>query len=332
MQALKLALAELDRVLIWHHPSPFTTFHPKLYIFDGEALGEVYFGSNNLTVGGLETNCEAGVLLSYDLPVEAVGWARATESWTELIGHPNSVRLDLQVLAQLVEQDKLQDETLPSIRLGPGGGRAVIARAAGLLFPYSPTVPPSVRPKPQAARPRRSSRRTAVQVAAAVAATVAPGLPTALVIQIVPHHNGEVFLSKRAVNEYPVFFGFPFTGRTVPKTPGNKPYPQRSPDPVTEWKIYDRQGRVFRSLEDFRLNTVFYKLKGEIRITIPPDVARQIQARSILVMKRPSAPSALDYQCEVFPPDSAQYRSLLPACNETMPAGGSGTPRKFGWL
>jgi len=36
VQALKLALAELDRVLIWHHPSPFTTFHPKLYIFDGK--------------------------------------------------------------------------------------------------------------------------------------------------------------------------------------------------------------------------------------------------------------------------------------------------------
>jgi len=244
--------------------------------------------------------------------------------------HPNSVRLDLQVLAQLVEQDKLQDETLPSIRLGPGGGRAVIARAAGLLFPYSPTVPPSVRPKPQAARPRRSSRRTAVQVAAAVAATVAPGLPTALVIQIVPHHNGEVFLSKRAVNEYPVFFGFPFTGRTVPKTPGNKPYPQRSPDPVTEWKIYDRQGRVFRSLEDFRLKHRILQVERRDSYYYPTRCSEANSSQINTGYEASVRTFGVDYQCEVFPPDSAQYRSLLPACNETMPAGGSGTPRKFG--
>ena len=129
-----------------------------------------------------------------------------------------------------------------------------------------------------------------------------------------------------------MFFGFPFQGQTVPKTVGNQAYPQRTPDPVTDWKVYDRQGRVLRSLEDFRLNTVYYELKGEIRITIPPDVARQIPHRSILVVTRGTPDSGLDYQCEVFPPNSVQYQSLRQVCTETMPSGGSGTPRKFGWL
>ncbi len=118
LQALTLALAELDRVYIWHHPSPFTTFHSKLYIFDGDSLGEIYIGSNNLTVGGLETNCEAGVLLSYDLPAEAEDWVKVQKLWSELPGHQNTVRLDLAVLAQLREQNKLFDETVATSRLG----------------------------------------------------------------------------------------------------------------------------------------------------------------------------------------------------------------------
>jgi PLD-like domain len=330
LQALTLGLAELDRVYIWHHPSPFTTFHPKLYLFDGNSLGEMYIGSNNLTVGGLETNCEAGVLISYDLPAEAPGWAKAEELWSELPNHQNIVRLDLALLAQLREQNKLFDETVATGRIGHGGARSATGGAAREIFPFSAVVPPSVRPKVATAAHGRAPRKRGVRPASA--AVTAPGIPSALVIQIVPHHNGEVFLSKRAINQYPSFFGFPFTGQTIPKTAGNKPYPQRTPDPLTTWKIHDRRGKVVRSLEEYPLNTVFYELKGEIRVTIPPDVARQIPERSILVMARPSADSGLDYQCDVFPPNSDQYRTLLPACNETMPAGGPGKPRKFGWL
>jgi len=61
IQALRIALAHFDRSYVWHHPSPFTTFHPKLYIFEGGETGEISVRSNNLTVGGLKTNCEAGV-------------------------------------------------------------------------------------------------------------------------------------------------------------------------------------------------------------------------------------------------------------------------------
>jgi hypothetical protein len=328
-QALKIALAEFDRAYIWHHPNPFTTFHPKIYIFEGDGIGEIYLGSSNMTVGGLETNCEAGVQISYDLPAESVLWEGAVESWLQLVAHANTLRLDLSVLARLVEQDMLLDEGATISRVSVRGAGTTGTQP---LFPYTATVPPTARPKPQAGVPRRAAIRTPTQVTAAVAATSAPGLPSALVIQIVPHHNGEVFLSKRAINQNPVFFGYPFTGQTVPKRAGNKPYPQRSPDPVTDWKIYDRHGRVVRSLDKFRLNTVYYKLKGEIRITIPPEVARQIPERSILVMTRLASDSGLDYQCEVFPPDAAQYESLAPACTEIMPTGGSGTPRKFGWL
>ncbi len=207
-------------------------------------------------------------------------------------------------------------------------------RSRPSLFPFTAFQPPSTRPREaRGATPRRRrpvAKRQIAQVAAPGTGT-GPGLPNALVIQIVPHHNGEVFLSKLAVNQYPGFFGFPFTGRTVPKRPGNPPYPQRIPDPLTDWRIYDRGGAVVRTLSNFGLNTVFYERKGEVRITVPPETARLIRARSIMVMALPTHPSSLDYVCDVFPPGAAQYATLLAACNQEMPSGG-GTPRRFGWL
>ena len=58
-QALKNALELIDQVYIVKSAGSFTpTFHPKFYFFKGtnKALG--YVGSNNFTVGGLETNFE----------------------------------------------------------------------------------------------------------------------------------------------------------------------------------------------------------------------------------------------------------------------------------
>ena len=34
-QAIEFALGNFDSAHVWHHPSLFTTFHPKLYLFEG---------------------------------------------------------------------------------------------------------------------------------------------------------------------------------------------------------------------------------------------------------------------------------------------------------
>lgn len=44
-----------------------STFHPKLYIMNGEAVSIIIIGSGNLTRGGLFANYEAGVCLELDL-------------------------------------------------------------------------------------------------------------------------------------------------------------------------------------------------------------------------------------------------------------------------
>src|SRR6202035_1565966 len=59
-QALEFALSNFDRVLIANIGlSVFTpTFHPKIYYFSGKNRAIAYIGSNNLTVGGTESNSE----------------------------------------------------------------------------------------------------------------------------------------------------------------------------------------------------------------------------------------------------------------------------------
>ena len=59
MEALRLALDLFDRTYVTHQHA--ITFHPKLYLFTGPEHARAFVGSNNLTVGGTETNYEAAI-------------------------------------------------------------------------------------------------------------------------------------------------------------------------------------------------------------------------------------------------------------------------------
>ncbi len=179
---------------------------------------------------------------------------------------------------------------------------------------------------------KSSKKRAVAPKGAAQKRTPSPVSTEALVIQIVPHHNGEVFLSKIAVDQNPNFFGFPFTGQTAPKKANNPSYPQREPNPIVDLKIYGDGAVPVVHLPRLALNTVFYKAKSEIRITVPPEVVRNTPALSILVMRQAPDDSEFDYEMEVFPPTNPQFNDYLAVCNQTMPSGGRANPRRMGWL
>ena len=155
--------------------------------------------------------------------------------------------------------------------------------------------------------------------------------PRVLLIQVTPHHNGEIFLSKLAVDQNKAFFGWPFTGQTVPKQAGNPAYPQRDPDPVTDWTVYDTTGNTCVVISHYGLNTVYYEKKSEIRITVSPQLRDAIPPYSILKMTSVMFTNR-DYLCDVFPPGSPQFNEYMPLCNQAMPSGGKAIPRRFGWL
>jgi len=49
-------------------------------------------------------------------------------------------------------------------------------------------------------------------------------------------------------------------------------------------------------------------------------------------MKKGEENSGMDYNIEIFSPGSQQYSDYLAVCNQTMPSGGKGQARKFGWI
>jgi hypothetical protein len=64
-EGLEAALEWFDDVFVFHHPGE-RTFHPKLYVAQGERAAKVVMGSGNFTKGGLFTNYEAAVVLTLD--------------------------------------------------------------------------------------------------------------------------------------------------------------------------------------------------------------------------------------------------------------------------
>jgi len=325
-EALEFALANFSETFVAHVPGPFSpTFHPKLYLFSGPQRASLFVGSNNLTVGGTESNLESYLRIDLELPVDKVTLDEFEAAWDDALKVSNELTADL--LLQLQRCNLVLPEAQTRKTRAAGSGTSTTGHPPTPAFPSIPLVPPSSIPA-GTLPPRRQ-----VPATTAPAQTAPPPAPAsvtqALVIQIVPHHNGEVFLSKKAVDQDPAFFGWPFTGLSVPKRSNNPPYPQRVPDPVVDLKVFDDKGKLKVRHNPFNLNTVYYSTKSEIRITVPQDVVSNAPAYSILVMRESST---IDYEMDIYAPGSTAYNTYLARCNQTMPSGGNPRPRHFGWL
>lgn len=323
-QALEYALKYFTETYVAHVGTSFAspTFHPKMYWFSGANKAIAYIGSNNLTVGGTETNMETYIKLVLSLPDDNKILADLNSCWDDAL--QVSIKLTPGLLSQLASSGFLLDEAQKARSLGAPAKSSTTQSLAG-QFPVIQIIPPSPIPAHAAGllkKPRKGPISLPIPVIGA----------QGLVIQIVPHHNGEVFLSKLAVEQNPSFFGWPFTGQTVPKKPTNKPYPQRIPDPVVDLRLYDDHGVLMIQHNPFNLNTVYYEPKSEIRITVPQDIVQNTPPFSVMVMHDISSTGTHDYEIEIWVPGSQQYKTYLGICNQRMPSGGKAIPRKFGWI
>lgn len=350
IQALRFALIAFDKTYVTYLPRrQRVTFHPKLYLFYGDQRAVVLIGSHNLTLGGTELNFEGGIRLEFDRsqPDDEQLFQEALSSWISLLPDVCGATrlLDESLVNEFEAGGLLLDEDAPAAT--QQGRDADAEDTPGALTGWIPDFyvkPPSSVPKAML-RTRRSRRETIAPglqrpkkadkrpVGIVDAAMRAPAVE-ALVIEIVPHHNGEIFLSADALHQNEKFFGMPFTGWTTPKKTGNPAYPQRVPDPIVDITVYDNAGVPMPALNRhaFRLNVVAYTRRSEIRITVPPELARAIPPYSILVMSKAAESDLLDYQMDIYAPGSAQHDNYLAVCNQTLPSGGKARARKMGWL
>jgi len=336
-EALLLANSIFNNAYIINHKS--VTFHPKVYAFKGQNSGKVILGSNNLTSGGLETNFEAAAIITYDLtnPDDSTAFNEYWDSLSELnnIDHGISAHLTEELIDQLDKNNLLANElrTPGAITNStPYQSRDVFLNT---IFSSKFTV----------AQPRRTIKKKAVVKKKASKKTIKRDLPhnenkevpdysnesfESFIIQIKPHHNGEIFLSKTAVNEKPEFFSYPFNGLTTPKNPANPSYPQLNPDPIVNILVYGEEAKLLISINKYPLNTVYYSTKSEIRITCS-QIVEFAPEYSVLIMSKPKNKSPIDYEMVIHTPDSPFYDEWVAKCPNKMPGGGK-APRAYGWL
>jgi hypothetical protein len=326
-EALELLLTLCDNVYVTYEPrAQSCIFHPKIYLFDGKSAAKALIGSHNLTSGGIETNYESGAAFHFAFDVDKDLWLTEFEPlWSELLppDHVNTLKLDRSLLAQLVDaQLVLSEDQIRSIQrqATAPGHRGTLSLPFGGVLVKPPTPLSSAIPK-------------TAGVGGAIQTLPAPSsLATILVMQIKPHHNAEMFLSKKALDQNNAFFSWPWTGRTRPKKTSNQGYPQRDPTPVMLIRVYDIADSV---IFEKRISTlmVFYETKSEVRVTIGQEARRVITDYSILVLRKAdgTAPDFVDYYADIYPPSSPRYQTYLAGCDQTL-LGGGGRSRMMGWL
>lgn len=326
-------------------PGPRLLFHEKVVRLIGPESGLVVIGSNNLTVDGLFRHFEGACLITLDpsSPTEAAA-LRALDRHLEFIAHeyPDHVHaLRPEALDKLVDDGLLRDETaaaprseeVPPDDSTDGRADSTIVRRPQIPVP-APPPPDTDFPLPPVTRGTRRVERPEGDRGPAPAPIVGtPEVPATagptFLIQIRPHHNGEIFLSTTAANENPGFFGMPFTGTTTPKKPGNPAYPKRDPDPRVNLAVYDGDGRAIYRLTNHEAYLYDYGKKSDLRLNLRDPIYKNIAADSILVM---SMSDGVAYSLDVWTPGSERYDELLGHCTSQMSAGGSGIGRRYGWL
>lgn len=110
LQALEFALNNFTSTHVVHFAkhSFGPIFHPKMYIFTGAQTGLVYIGSNNFTVGGLETNAEANIRIDFEVVTDREFSVDIKNSWYSTL--EVSRKLNEALLKELVDCGLVIDE------------------------------------------------------------------------------------------------------------------------------------------------------------------------------------------------------------------------------
>lgn len=334
--ALQFALENFNEVRLVHQRSNSVTFHPKIYLFEEQDRAYAYIGSNNLTVGGTESNLEAGVALEMDLTSEDdfALYKSLDQSWQETKA-ASSVLTDA-MLQQLAREGKvsLEREMWASSTTDSEQDSNESDEVSFPEVENEPISSPSATPSGEGSPSRASGDGASPMQDSSPYSGIAV---SALVMEVRQRENGEIHLSYTAAKENESFFEFPFSGETTPKKDSNEAYPQRDPKPLVDVRLYDENGVMQVEKKNFKLTMVDYEKRSEIRVTMPRAVVGYATGYdgpdyTIISIERMPSSTPLDYTVTLYLPGSEEYENRLEECDNDMPSGGKPNPRSYGWL
>ena len=98
---------------IIHNSIPYSTFHPKIYLFESDEHATLFIGSNNFTDGGMYSNYEAYTRLSFNLPDDLSAYKQNLTSLGAFIFPSEDVaqRVSQPLLESLFDSKLVPSET-----------------------------------------------------------------------------------------------------------------------------------------------------------------------------------------------------------------------------
>lgn len=126
-QGLDLALELFDNVYLFHDHGP-RTYHPKIYVVEGDSQARVFVGSGNLSHDGLFTNYEANILIEVDKSnSEDDRFLKSVRDYYQkLKTSPACTKIDEALLVKLSRRGRIVDESASHrSEAGPQNGEGV---------------------------------------------------------------------------------------------------------------------------------------------------------------------------------------------------------------
>lgn len=114
-EALELLLNENIETYIYHDKKEYITYHPKIYIFEGQKFTRIIIGSSNLTNSGIKTNIEASVQIDFRTKTDKQGKKLLSEiksDFTDLLNlSSNKIsRLTTELIEKLVNENLIYSQ------------------------------------------------------------------------------------------------------------------------------------------------------------------------------------------------------------------------------
>ena len=116
LEALQAIQSSVIEAKVVHNNQPGHTFHPKIYLFEAtDSKAELFVGSNNLTLGGLYTNYEASLHVSFDLPVDEQEYLDIKQALHRFFEPPDTIAKILT--NEVIDNLLARGEILPELQI-----------------------------------------------------------------------------------------------------------------------------------------------------------------------------------------------------------------------
>ena len=296
-EALSLLLELGVPTHVFHNPGH--TFHPKLYLLEGEEAAFAIIGSSNLTLGGLYINYELGTGLRLNLTVEADAATHAHLKGVvdSLRGSINTRDLTNELLEELSNRGLLGIEARPDeeAEAEAEASRRARQQPGAALFEQTPVPPPPrfTRPAPAQSQPAELQALLGLVTAAAQFVMVL-GTRDA---QTQRGFSPDIFIPIAARNAEPAFWRWP---ESYVRHSPNGTYDERR---VAILVRTEQGASLVRGVRNY-----FYHERAEFRLNCS-ELVSQASAGDLLVLELPAEPIPdVDYIGSVVPQTSPLFQ------------------------